>query len=435
MYSAYLIDLASAFVAVEYMDYGFEKRYTGKRRVLSFLAAVILYDGIINILNRLFTFEGALGFFYGLILFFYGLFSLRGKWYHFLTMAVAYVFIALTSTYAIFETLSIARGEGLGEILPLSGETLVVFSVIALIMKFFIGRIAIVLLHPRNVYQERDRWILSGVFALAALISMGVFWLEMGGTDGKVSSILTVSILLGEIILVTTLLEMYLQLEVYKSRELTNMREEEQIRHQHEKLREAGRIYHDMNGILMTLEQLIKNGKYVEALGHLNELLSKVSAYPQFECSTGNEGLDVALIKMAEECREAGIPFSYSVLCDISEFNSMDLMRLLDNLFRNALESVKVSGAGTEIEFRLFWSEDGTMLLLKNGITEPVLKNNPQLVSKKPDKIFHGYGMENVFEIIKKYDGQYECWEENNTFCQRIVLESDNNNLLDSDII
>ena len=54
-----------------------------------------------------------------------------------------------------------------------------------------------------------------------------------------------------------------------------------------------------------------------------------------------------------------------------------------------------------------------------------VLKKNKELKSDKKDRGEHGYGMKTIKEIVEKYEGLMDIWEEAGKFCIGIVLYID----------
>ena len=59
----YVINAASAVVAMEYMDYAFRKKYCGARRRVLFVLGCAVYFFTVTALNMASEFEGVLGFF------------------------------------------------------------------------------------------------------------------------------------------------------------------------------------------------------------------------------------------------------------------------------------------------------------------------------------------------------------------------------------
>ena len=417
-----LIDLASAVVAVEYMDHGFQKRYGGLRRGILFVSAVIVYDIVMTLLNRWFPFEGLLGFFYGVMVFGYGMVALRGKWPEIMVKAFAWVFIALLGAYAVITVLGLVGGERVHEIFPLTGEELLLASLAALIVKFLLGRAVTALLCSRAKHNWTKSMGLAGLFLMITLFVMGLFVLELGGITGRMRAVITSALLLSITGFAVLLIELYQRLEAYRLKELESRIQKEQLEQQRARLREVGKIYHDMNGILLTLREMTSHQKYREVEDYLQKLSGELRRFPQFE-TTGNEGMDACLTRMVVCCQEKGILFSYRILCDLSAFDPIVLGRIVNNLFDNAVEACeRLDGEAGVIDFCMLGHDGETEVLLKNSSTGSVLQEDPSLRTQKTDPEFHGYGLENVLEMIKENNGRYECWEEGKFFFQRILL-------------
>ena len=129
-----MINLLSAVIAVEYMDYGFQKKFCGWKRWGAFSVGCIIYFLTVTALNRLAAFEGALGFLYGAVLIGYAIWALQGKIQDFLLAGILWVLIAIIGTYAIFGVMGLFTGESLGEMLQMDGGLRLYASMVALIV-------------------------------------------------------------------------------------------------------------------------------------------------------------------------------------------------------------------------------------------------------------------------------------------------------------
>lgn len=75
----YIINILSSFVAIEYIDHIFEKKYHGIRRQIVLLAAWFLYFLLVTGLNRVMKFEGFLLLSYGIAVSVYGFWAVRSN--------------------------------------------------------------------------------------------------------------------------------------------------------------------------------------------------------------------------------------------------------------------------------------------------------------------------------------------------------------------
>ncbi|MCI9321224.1 MAG: ATP-binding protein [Lachnospiraceae bacterium] len=400
-FGVYVINIISAVRAVEYIDYGFQKKYDGFRRWGAFAAGCAVYFLTVTVLNRLTDFEGVFGFFYGAVLIAYGLWALRGGMRDFLVAA--------------------------------QGDRHIYASVVALVVKFSMGKIAAVFFRKREGVYEKENGIVAGVFVFMTLLAMGLFWLEAGNLDRSARYILTIGILLDEVGIIVFLVQLYQHLGRYQKEKIEAQYQRERERERLEGFMDVYRVgreinywRHDMQGELDVLYRMQKNGKYAEVETYMETLCSGLRDYPELPQPTGNEGLDAALIKMIPKCRERGIHFCHVIIGKPDQIGSIALGNILDNLLSNGVEACQNLSGAREMELIIYTRMDGLEIYLENSIGESVLENNPQLTSCKQEKEQHGFGMESIFRIVEKHEGTYEYWEEageaGNKFCQRIYL-------------
>ena len=212
----YLINLLSAVIAVEYMDYGFQKKFCGWKRWGVFSGGCVIYFLTVTTLNRFAAFEGALGFLYGTVLIGYAIWALQGKIQDFLLAGILWVLIAIIGTYAIFGVMGLFTGESLGEMLQMDGGLRLYASMVALIVKFSMGKIAAVLFRKKEGTSPRENWIVAGAFVFMTLLAMGLFWLEAGSLERSLRYGLTIGILADEVGIVIFLIQLYRCLGKYQ---------------------------------------------------------------------------------------------------------------------------------------------------------------------------------------------------------------------------
>lgn len=231
-FSVYVINAISAVIAVEYIDYGFPKKYSGFRRWGIFAAGCVVYFLAVTALNRIIDFEGVLGFFYGAVLIAYGMYALKGRTQDFVVAGLLWVLIAIIGTYGIFSVMGILTENSLGEMLQLRGERRIYASVVAIVVKFSMGKIAAVFFRRRDgIYKEENR-IVASAFVFMTLLAMGLFWLEAGNPESSVRYALTIGILLDEVGIIVFLVQLYQRLGRYQKEkmEAQYQREREQER-------------------------------------------------------------------------------------------------------------------------------------------------------------------------------------------------------------
>lgn len=432
-FSEYVINVVSAVIAVEYIDYGFPKKYNGFRRWGVFAAGCAAYFLTVTTLNMLADFEGVLGFLYGAVLIVYGMWALRGRLQDFLIAGLLWVLIAIIGTYSIFSVMGILTGNRLGEMLQQQDDKRIYASVVAMVVKFSMGKIAAVFFRRRDGIYEKENGIVAGAFVFMTLLAMGLFWLEMGNLESSVRYVLTIGILVDEAGIIVVLVQLYQRLGRYQKEKIEAQYRREREQERLEGLRDMYRVgreinhwRHDMQGKLDVLYRMQKNGKYTEVEAYMEKLCSGLRDYPELPQPTENEGLNAALIKMIPKCRERGIHFCYVIMGKMGQIDSLMLGNILDNLLCNGMEACQNLSGLREMELVIRCRMDGLEIYLENSIGESVLEKNPQFASHKREQERHGFGMESICRIVEEYEGIYEYWEEkkeeDNRFCQRIYL-------------
>ena len=128
------------------------------------------------------------------------------------------------------------------------------------------------------------------------------------------------------------------------------------------------------------------------------------------------------MIKAVQECREKGIRFRYVVMGRQDRIDSMDMGTLLYNLISNGIEACMEAGTGRELELVVREEEGTTEIFMENTISGSVMRDNPNLESRKPEDRYHGFGMVTIRGIVDKYQGCYSYREEPGRFIQEINL-------------
>ena len=76
---------------------------------------------------------------------------------------------------------------------------------------------------------------------------------------------------------------------------------------------------------------------------------------------------------------------------------------MLDNAIEAALKAVN-----KRISVDIYSDEQAMVIKISNTTEENVLKNNPEMNTTQKDNSYHGYGIRNVSELVKKNNGTIE---------------------------
>ena len=355
---------------------------------------------------------------YGCLLLLYSMVALKGDGADFVMFSFLWVMIALISACIMFGILGIVTGEGIGMLLERSGDLRTCSALAAAALKFSLGRLVLAIHKKRKAARIED-WIMAGTFFLMFVMVLGMFQLESGMLPQTARYYLSLQLLGGMFGMAVILSVLYRMLYRYRKERLEQeylvegqKLQAEQLHDLYQSGREANHMKHDMKIKLETIYGLLEKEEYEEAKLCVRRLGAEWGNSLELPGDTGNEGLNAALMKATQRCREKEVRFHYAVLGRPVEIDSLDMGNLIDNLLKNGIEACEgLEGKGrVEIVIR---KENGIVEIeMENTIKESVLKTNPEMKSTKQEKDKSGFGLESIRKIIELYRGEYLCREE-----------------------
>ena len=121
--------------------------------------------------------------------------------------------------------------------------------------------------------------------------------------------------------------------------------------------------------------------------------------------------------KYAEACR-LDIPMELQIdRVDLLPMEPEDMVVLLSNLLDNALEACqKIGSQKKSIRLKLSVDAETALLAVANTVEEPVMIQNNQIRTTKPDPLGHGYGLRNIQSVLQKYGYSYTLSYEDGWF-------------------
>ncbi len=185
---------------------------------------------------------------------------------------------------------------------------------------------------------------------------------------------------------------------------------------------EIRRFRHDYNNHMNCMKSLVQSGRYDELMDYINNISD---AFPQsgFLYNTGNYIADAILTDKLENARKNGTNISFKGIISPS-INNTDLCIILGNILDNAVEACEKIDGEKEIFVFGGYQHGYFILIVKNPISCHVQTENGIPATTKPDTAYHGFGLQNVESVVKKYDGIMlpECSDD--SFTIRLTFNS-----------
>ena len=130
-----------------------------------------------------------------------------------------------------------------------------------------------------------------------------------------------------------------------------------------------------------------------------------------------------ALNVVYKKAKEKNIDIKIVVKTNLEYIDGTDLISILGNLCDNAIEALDFLKHDRNLTVSIFEKGGNYIISVKNYVEESVLKHNKTLRTSKSDKSIHGFGLKNISDIVKKYDGILDISEEMNLFIVNIMIE------------
>ena len=168
---------------------------------------------------------------------------------------------------------------------------------------------------------------------------------------------------------------------------------------------------HDMGNHMTVIKGLAESGKDTELAEYIGKWKTSFDELKQ-TVKSGNAITDVVLSEYAQYCSKDGIAFeSRFVYPDELDIDVFDMCVVLSNALQNALESSK-SQAKSHIVISSSVKDRIFIAKIKNRIAAKVDINEDGLVNSTKDASGHGYGLKNIRNIARKYNGDIEILQE-----------------------
>lgn len=190
--------------------------------------------------------------------------------------------------------------------------------------------------------------------------------------------------------------------------------------------KEAKRL-HDVKHTFLYLQNCIETGNLEHAQECLDSHLESTKNR-DWKIWTGFMDLDCILNYEYKRLLKQEIEFVQDIELYRLPVQGEEMVIILGNLLDNAMEaSVKCPVGNRRVELRIRQVNELCFLEVRNTVAEKPATDGTQLCSDKSDSIMHGWGMENVKQIVEKNKGEMQYICENGVFIVTISFMEDKN--------
>jgi signal transduction histidine kinase len=194
---------------------------------------------------------------------------------------------------------------------------------------------------------------------------------------------------------------------------------ENQIRSNVENDKKIRSIRHDMKHHIREIRGMAENEDYDGIIDYTNNISKDISA-GEMLYNTGNVALDGILNYYAGKFLEKSIDFNLDIVVpENMDVEAYDINIILGNLFDNAIEN-SIRTEKPSVKGSLKYIGGVLHILIENSFDGELNRKDGILISRKSEE--HGFGLENVKRIVKKYNGDIVISADNKLFSVGIVM-------------
>lgn len=163
---------------------------------------------------------------------------------------------------------------------------------------------------------------------------------------------------------------------------------------------------HDFKNQINVLQGLLDLNEAERAKDYVHVLTKKISEDDHI-IHANHPLIDVVLNQKYAHAQQKGIIMSFLVN-DLQklQIKDSDIITLLTNALDNAIEAAEKYSEEKEIRVKIIIRQDKSLLIsiINSAVFTQIINNN--IETSKPSKLEHGFGLQNIKQIVKQYNGE-----------------------------
>lgn len=183
--------------------------------------------------------------------------------------------------------------------------------------------------------------------------------------------------------------------------------QEQSYDYQKEKMMEISKFRHDLLNHMTVIRELLKQNNCDKAVSYIDSVWDLVTEFGK-NIRTGDDILDVIINYYYLICSRDNI--SFKLVGGVSKKIDMgltDITKLISNILQNAYEAARQSEKKF-IVITVYDAKNEVFIKAINSSHKDVIKKDGRLITSKKDSKLHGFGINNIQDIVNKYNG--ECY-------------------------
>lgn len=187
---------------------------------------------------------------------------------------------------------------------------------------------------------------------------------------------------------------------------------------------EIRKFRHDLKAHVMAITELASECKNEKILDYLSSVDCKL-AHTRVNSYTGNRAVDAVINELVKNMEESKIRFEYEgILRERDDVQDFDFCTIFYNVLQNAIEASKALEEGlreVSVEVKNVGDKSG-ILISNNTLLDKIPTERERRFTTKKDKDNHGFGIQNIKDVVQKHNGIYEARIADSRYIVTIVI-------------
>jgi len=270
------------------------------------------------------------------------------------------------------------------------------------------------------------------IMPISSLVVLAIFFDTVVRHLTQIETIIMGSAVAGCLLIfnIVLLILVYQEMVNKESQDITNnMQEQLKIQFNHyrqleEISKETRALKHDMQNHMLCLKVLLDNYKNDEAIRYLADITAQIEAL-NMNVNTGDTIIDAVLQQKYREAQKNEVILEIKgKLVGKLSLEPIDKCTIIANALDNALEScLKIQDPlKRKIQVIIGYNKNYIFITVKNTVKEKIKIDNNTIKTSKNNEKNHGFGLENIKNSLKDYNGYFNIYYEEDTFVLEIVI-------------
>lgn len=287
-------------------------------------------------------------------------------------------------------------------------------SVISLVVVWIVGR-----LYKKNATEGmhsigKVNLLLYTLLLFADMSVVAVIAYMISGfkidNHRNVYLIAVIFVIIGIFIQLAAVILLFYQRNVYKEKEaITDKYLNEQKSHYEyleNREKETKKFRHDLRSHMEIISSMANDHDFERMNKYLEKMHMKIDTFGNL-ITVQNGIVDAIINQYYTKAIQSGVKMDVKgrlpADCAIDAF---DLCTIFSNILSNAFEAA-VTTEEKYISLECRYNDKNIIIVVKNSFDGTTQSSNTQWKTRKEDTDYHGYGLENIKDSVKKYNGIY----------------------------